>query len=85
MSQIIGLGLIIAMICVAFMGAAYIAQDGNDNIIGKNISGTQNDTPVATMIKSTATSSIDIMGILILIFVIFIVLVFLFLAYAITR
>jgi hypothetical protein len=84
-APVIGIIFVISMIAIAFMGAVVMVQD-NQNMINGNVSGTQtNGTPAGSMIKSTGTYSVDILGILILVALLIAVIIFLFAVYAITR
>jgi hypothetical protein len=74
------------MVVVGFMGIVVIAQDGQENILKQNITGTQNENSTAgVMIKGAVTTTGDIFPIILLVILIFIVLFIVMGIYAITR
>lgn len=81
---IIMIGLVIGMMVVCFMGLAVAVNDNQAKILDNDVAGTQGSTSVAsTMIKSSATGTINVMGILILFVAAIIAALFLFAIYAV--
>lgn len=85
-NSIILIGFVVIMLAVGTLGVLAITQDGQQNIIGNNVDGTQgNGTVPAAMIESTTTGAIDVLGIIMLILVVFAIVVVLSAAYVISK